>query len=208
MALNYEGLKIEWLGHACFKVSNSKRIYFDPFKLSVSEKADIILITHEHFDHCSPEDIEKIVKSDTIIFASRQCRALAGKGWKVVYMRPGEKERVEGITVEAVPAYNTNKHFHPKEDEKLGYVVTFEGKRIYHAGDTDLIPEMSSLKAIDIALLPVGGTYTMNAEEASEAVSIIKPKVAIPAHYGTIVGSRKDAEKFKLLVKSAEVYFG
>jgi L-ascorbate metabolism protein UlaG (beta-lactamase superfamily) len=206
MAFEYEGLKIEWLGHASVKISNRKVLYFDPYHISSKEKADFILITHEHFDHFSMEDIKKIAKPSTIIFASSQCE-VSGE-WKVFHLSPGEEKVEEGLKVEAIPAYNINKSFHLKSEEKLGYVVTIEGKRIYHAGDTDLIPEMSSLKGIDIAFLPVGGTYTMNAEEAARAVEIIKPKVAVPIHYGSIVGSKKDAEKFKSLVKTAKVYFG
>jgi L-ascorbate metabolism protein UlaG (beta-lactamase superfamily) len=200
MALEYDGLKIEWLGHACFKVSNKRIVYFDPFKLTKGDKADVILITHEHFDHCSPEDVQKVVTSSSKIFASKQCKhALAGQGWNVTYMKPGDRQTVDGITIEATPAYNISKQFHPKKDEKLGFVVTVEGRRIYHAGDTDFIPEMSMLKAIDIALLPIGGTYTMDAQEAAKAAATIKPKVAIPMHYGSIVGSKKDAELFKSL---------
>jgi len=206
MTFEYEGLKIEWLSHASVKVSNRKVLYFDPYKISSKEKADFILVTHEHFDHFSMEDIKKIAKPTTVIFASNQCE-VPGE-WQVFHLSPGEEKSLEGLKVEAVPAYNINKHFHPKSDEKLGYVVTLEGKRLYHAGDTDLIPETSSLKQIDIAFLPVGGTYTMNAEEAAKAVEIIKPKVAVPIHYGSIVGSKKDAERFKSLVKTAKVYFG
>lgn len=206
MSFEYQGLKIEWLGHASVKVRNRKVVYFDPYQIAAKEKADFILITHEHFDHFSMEDIRKIAKQSTVIFASDQCE-ITGE-WQVFHLRPGEKKSLEGMIVEAVPAYNINKHFHPKSEEKLGYVATIEGKRIYHAGDTDLVPEMSSLEQIDIAFLPVGGTYTMNAEEAAKAAELIKPKVAVPIHYGSIVGSKKDAEKFKSLVKTAKVYFG
>jgi len=204
--LEYKGLKIEWLGHACFKIKDDFVVYIDPFKIK-KDRADVILITHEHFDHCSLEDIEKIWHEGTKIIASTQCKDILKPGWDVKFMRPGDKITVKGLAVEAVPAYNIGKKFHPKADEKLGYVVEVDGVRIYHAGDTDLIPEMSSLKNIDIALLPVGGTYTMNAEEAAKAASTIKPKIAIPMHYGSIVGSREDAEKFKSLVKT-RVEFG
>lgn len=208
MTFEYDGLKIEWLGHACIKLSDRKKVYFDPFKISENEKADLILITHEHFDHCSPDDVEKIIEDYTTVFASAQCReVLAGRGWKVEYMRPGDRKSVGGLTVEAVPAYNINKQFHPKKDGKLGYVLTIEGKRMYHAGDTDFIPEMHGLK-VDVAFLPVGGTYTMDAEEAAKAVEAIRPKVVVPIHYGSIVGSRTDAERFKALVKSSKVCFG
>jgi L-ascorbate metabolism protein UlaG (beta-lactamase superfamily) len=198
-------LDVERLNHACIKIKDSKIIYFDPYEIKEDEKADVILITHEHFDHCSVKDIKKVASSKTIIVASKQCEKEIEKLRKEVkdvrYLKPYEKVEIEGLTVEGVPAYNTNKPFHPKRDEKLGYVVTIDGKIIYHAGDTDFIPEMKDLKNIDIAFLPVSGTYVMTAEEAAKAADVIKPKVAIPIHYGAIVGTEEDAKKFANFTK-------
>lgn len=194
--------KITHLGHASFKIaSEAGVIYLDPFKLpSESEKADFVFITHEHFDHCSPEDLEKILKEDTVIVAPAEC-APKIKG-KFESVKPGEKKIVGSIEVEAIPAYNLNKFrepgvpYHPKEDGKVGYILTVDGERLYCAGDTDFIPEMKSLDNIDIALLPVSGTYVMTSEEAAQAANALQPKMVIPMHYGDIVGSRDDAEKF------------
>lgn len=203
--LNLEGVKIEHLGHAGFKVTDSDTIYIDPFNVNTDEKADIILITHEHYDHCSIKDIQKLVKQDTIIVTVADCQSKLSsvvssiKGVKIV--RPGAKLMIGNVSIEAVPAYNINKQFHPKANEWVGFIVTIKGKRIYHAGDTDLIPEMKNITNIDAALLPVSGTYVMTAEEAAKAAEIIKPKIAVPMHYGAIVGSANDAEKFKQLYK-------
>ena len=160
-------------------------------------------------------DVKKVADKDTIVIASEQCKTALASVQNLVrnvfYMRPGQKKEFFGISVEAVPAYNVNKFqpsgipFHPKADGKNGYVVTIAGKRIYHAGDTDFIPEMRELKNIDIALLPVTGTYVMTAQEAADAAKVIKPAVAIPMHYGSIVGSRADAERFAYLAKGIEV---
>jgi L-ascorbate metabolism protein UlaG (beta-lactamase superfamily) len=168
-------------------------VYTDPFKIKKKDTADIILITHEHYDHCSPEDVKKIQGPDTVIVATADCaKNLTGK---VKIVRPGDKINVGGIDIEAVPSYNTNKKFHPKANDWVGYIFTVNGHRIYIAGDTDYIPEMKNFR-VDIALLPVSGTYVMTAEEAIKAALDIKPKVAIPMHYGAIVGSREDAKKF------------
>lgn len=186
----------KWYGHASIMVKSEKIIYFDPFELpSGTEKADIILITHEHYDHFSPEDIKKIQKEDTVIVSTPDVIAKV-KGEKKE-IAPGKGLEIYGVKVKAVPAYNIDKRFHPKEKNWVGYIVEVNGVSVYHAGDTDLIPEMKNLGRIDIAFLPVGGTYTMNAKEAAQAANTISPSVAIPMHWGSIVGSERDAETFK-----------
>jgi len=185
--------KIQWLGHDCFLIKSDLIIYFDPFQIKTGPKADIIFVTHPHYDHCSPEDIKKIAKEDTVIVTEKDsAKMLTGK---VEIMKVGEEKTVKGIKVKAVPAYNIGKTFHTKDKGWLGFVVEVEGVKIYHAGDTDFIPEMKDIKT-DIALLPVSGTYVMTADEAVSAALTINPQIAIPMHYGSIVGSEKDAEKF------------
>jgi L-ascorbate metabolism protein UlaG (beta-lactamase superfamily) len=186
---------ITWLGHDGFLIQgNGKAIVIDPFQVKQCEPADIILISHEHYDHCSPEDVNKIRKDSTVIVTEAQsAKKLSGD---VRVVQPGDKLTVSGIPIEAVPSYNTNKSFHPKKNGWLGFIVTVDGARIYHAGDTDQIPEMASFQ-VDIALLPVSGTYVMTAEEAVVAAGVLKPKVVIPMHYGAIVGSADDAKRFQ-----------
>lgn len=188
--------KISWLGHSSVKIGGDKIIYIDPWKLKDGEKADIILVSHSHGDHLSPEDIKKISKEDTVIITTPDCVSQLSGDVRAV--KPGDEVTVSGITIEAVASYNKDKAFHPKANNWIGFVVTVGGKRIYYCGDTDFIPEMENIKA-DIVIAPVGGTYTMTAEEAAEAVNLIKPEVAIPIHYDDIVGSIEDAKKFKEL---------
>ncbi|MEO5356465.1 MAG: MBL fold metallo-hydrolase [Nitrospirae bacterium YQR-1] len=191
---------INWLGHDCFKITGEKTIYTDPYNIKKSDKADLIFISHSHFDHFSLEDISKISDKNTQFVVTHDCAfKLSGRYVKVAL--PGDKLTVSGIEIEAVPAYNTNKSFHPKSNNWLGYIFKVNGVKVYMAGDTDRIPEMSTLKNIDIALLPVSGTYVMTADEAAEAASDIKPKMAVPMHYGTVVGTKADAEKFSSLLK-------
>lgn len=189
--------RIHWLGHASFRIEvDGKQLYIDPYKLPKDvPKADYILITHGHFDHYSKEDIEKIRKPETRFVATKDV-AKQIKG-EVTAVAPGDTVTVGDLQVICVPAYNVGKRFHPRENGWVGYVVRLpDGMRIYHAGDTDFIPEMKSIDT-DVALLPIGGTYTMNAKEAAQAASVINPKVLIPMHWGDIVGSEKDVEELK-----------
>jgi L-ascorbate metabolism protein UlaG (beta-lactamase superfamily) len=188
---------ITWLGHDAFKIAASKIIYLDPFELAGDlEPADVICITHEHYDHCSPEDVARIQRQDTVLVAPQSCKAKLKGDIRLV--EAGDTVEIDDLTIEAIPAYNVNKKFHPREAGGLGYVLTVDDTRIYHAGDTDPIPEMEGLE-VDIALLPVSGVYVATAEEAVEAADKLQPKIVIPMHYGSIVGSRADAERFKEL---------
>ena len=186
--------KIAWLGHDAFRIDADKTIYFDPYEISGGPGADLILISHDHFDHCSPEDVAKIRQEGSILITEKDSAAkLTGD---VRILAPGESLELDGVKVEAVPAYNRDKEFHPQKNQWLGFIVEMEGVRIYHAGDTDRIPEMKDFQ-VDIALLPVSGTYVMTADQAVEAALDIGPKLAIPMHYGAIVGGEEDARKFK-----------
>ena len=186
---------LHWLGHDCFRLdSPAGAVYFDPYELRGGPIAALILSSHDHFDHCVPEEVAKIRGPQTVIVTEAQCaQKLGGANLKV--MKPGMSLEVLGIKIKAVPAYNTDKHFHPQENAWLGFVVSVEGVSIYHAGDTDHIPEMADL-AVDIALLPVSGTYVMTAEQAAQAALAIQPRLAIPMHYGAIVGDEADAQRF------------
>ncbi len=192
---------IFWLGHDSFRLKGDKTVYVDPWKLAPgAEKADVILVTHEHHDHFSKDDIAKISKANTIVVGPPSVtKQLAGN---TVTVQPCEKHLIAGVPVETVAAYNVNKKFHPKSAGHVGYIVTLNGKRIYHAGDTDLTPEMAGVKS-DIALLPVSGTYVMNPTEAAEAANIFKPALAIPMHYGDsdVVGTLHDAQEFERLAR-------
>ena len=191
--------KIKWLGHAGFRIDAVKTVYIDPFQITPGPKADLVLISHSHYDHCSPEDLEKIVGAETSIVTEKSSAAqLSGN---VQVMAPGEHLDLEGIGIETVAAYNTDKHFHPKSNGWLGFVLTVEGVRIYHTGDSDFIPEMESVQA-DIALLPVSGTYVMDPQQAVKAALAINPTYVIPMHYGEIVGDETQAAEFKAALES------
>jgi len=186
--------RIHWLGHDGFRIDASKTIYFDPFQIVGGPKADLIFITHEHFDHCSPEDVSKIQGPDTVIVTEKDS-ALKLTG-DVRVIKPGESLMIDGVKIVAVPSYNTDKDFHPKKNNWLGFVVEVDGITVYHAGDTDFISEMKDLE-VEIAFIPVSGTYVMGSDQAVEAALAIGPKLAIPMHYGSIVGSEQDAKAFK-----------
>ncbi len=184
---------IHWLGHDTFRIVGEKTIFTDPFRIKKRDRADIVLITHEHYDHCSPEDVKKILEPDTVIVAPEDCAKKLSGNIRIV--KVGDRIDAGGIDIEVVPSYNTNKQFHTKDRGWVGYIFTVRGQRIYLAGDTDYIPEMKTFRA-DIALLPVSGTYVMTADEAVKAALDIKPKIAIPMHYASIVGSEADARRF------------
>jgi L-ascorbate metabolism protein UlaG (beta-lactamase superfamily) len=192
---------IAWLGHDSFRIEGSRTVYIDPWKLGRgAPPADVILVTHAHYDHLNKDDIAALSKAGTVVVGPREVTSQLSGETRTIAV--GQTIKVNGVTVSAVPAYNTDKFrapgevFHPQADGKVGYIVALDGRTIYHAGDTDVIPEMSAID-VDVALLPVSGTYVMTAEEAAEACDRIKAGVVVPMHYGDIVGSLDDARRFK-----------
>lgn len=210
--MKIQNIELEWLGHAGFRIkAEGKVIYIDPYQLDkAEEKADLLLISHSHYDHCSQADIEKVTRDGSLVACTPDCQSSIARLKalvKVQLVAPGKAFSFNGLKIKAVKAYNPTKRFHPSEEGWVGYVIEAGKTAIYHAGDTDLIPEMKALADYTkkdlylIALLPVGGTYTMTAQEAAKAAALIKPSLAIPMHYGTIIGSRADAEQFVRLCK-------
>lgn len=203
----YNDIGITWTGHAGFKIIyGDKKMYIDPYKLSKKydgiSDADIILVTHNHFDHLSIEDLNNIINERTVIVSAQECLPQI-KSLKIkesIGIDPHNSVKINDLKIETVPAYNVNKDFHPKNEKKLGFIVEFGADRLYHIGDSDIIPEMKAVNPT-IVLIPVSGTYVMTAEEASKAINeLIKPKIVIPMHYGTIVGNKEDAIRFSQLV--------
>ncbi len=191
--------------HSSIKINNTKIIYIDPYKIKDSvNDADIILITHSHFDHFSEEDILKVKNNSTLIFVTKDLYQktldLGFEETNITVVNPNKSYEIdENISFDTIPAYNTNKQFHQKEYEWVGYIININDKIYYIAGDTDITDENKKVKC-DIAFIPIGGTYTMNYKEAAELVNIIKPKTVIPVHYNAIVGTKKDEEGFKKLL--------
>ena len=182
--------------------TGSKIIRIDPYRIpGLPQDADIVFLTHAHYDHFSPDDLERVSKPGTVYVAPVSMKTQLEKaGIKdAILLSPGNVKEIEGITVEALRAYNTKKSYHPKSQDWLGYILTINGVSIYAAGDTDATPEAKKVKC-DIALVPIGGTYTMDFREAAELINLIKPKIVIPIHYGSIVGSRDDGKNFKKLL--------
>ena len=181
------------------------RIYIDPVKVyEESHDASYVLITHDHYDHFFPDDIPKVVSDRTILVVPERMAdkadGLHEMVRRIVTVKPGVYREIDGLELETVPAYNILKPFHPKNAGWVGYILRLDGNRIYIAGDTDATKEAKAVKC-DIALVPIGGTYTMNANKAAELVNILRPDVAIPVHYGTFVGSPRDGEVFASNVK-------
>lgn len=189
---------VRWLGHASIVVRGSKTVYVDPWEVSAAEPADAILITHDHYDHLSMADVERLSRAGTAIVGPAMCRAKVGK--RLTVIEPGGRVTANGVEVEAIRAYNPKKQFHPKDYGGVGYVFTVDGVRYYHCGDTDRIPEMEAVRA-DVVFVPVGGKYTMDAGEAAEVPALVGARVAVPMHYGKIVGNLADAQKFARLCK-------
>jgi L-ascorbate metabolism protein UlaG (beta-lactamase superfamily) len=205
---SFRGVNVHWLGHDSFVLQGSKTVVIDPFNARGDYKADFLLISHEHHDHLSEDDIRRFSGPSTVIVAPRVCeQPLQAFPQQKRFVSPNSKTELTGLTVETIPAYNLNKFrepgkvFHPKADGRVGYIVTLDGVRFYHAGDSDATPEMRSI-AVDVAFLPVSGTYVMTPDEAAEAAAAMKVEVVIPMHYGAgVAGTVKDAERFRDLLR-------
>jgi len=194
--------EIEVLTHSSIRISGERRVYVDPFQMAAApHDGDIVLITHDHYDHYSPEDLAKVLKEDTILVvpASMAAKVKDVPGERLVALAAGETKTVDGVSIEAVPAYNVGKAFHPRANGWLGYILTMNGLRYYIAGDTDWNDDNNTV-ACDVALVPIGGTYTMDAREAADFVNHLKPRAAVPTHYGNIVGERTDGQVFEKAV--------
>ncbi len=201
----HENQDFSWMlrgvSHCCqstVRIERERVIYVDPFRIDGNPAdADIIFCTHEHFDHLSEKDIERIMKEDTILVVPKKAAKKFKKFplAKVIGVSPFEEYNLEGISFKTVPAYNIKKWFHPKRKKWVGYIIQLDGAGYYFAGDTDHIPEMADIEA-DVAFLPVGGKYTMDALEAAEAANMMRPKVAIPIHFADVVGTPEDAQTF------------
>lgn len=198
--------KIEVLCHSSIKITKGVIIYFDPFKIKKEyHDADLIFITHSHYDHFSLEDINKVRKEGTIIIATEdlldKLLTLGFTKESIIIVKQNENFNVKDINFKTIPAYNTNKNFHPKENNWVGYLLTLDNTTYYIAGDTDITKENRKVRC-DVAFVPVGGTYTMTVEEAAKLINEIKPKIAIPTHYGEIVGDTSDKERFVKLINT------
>lgn len=195
---------IEVLCHSSIRFNKGLIIYFDPFKINKDyHDADIIFITHSHYDHYSEEDISKVIKDNTTIVVPKDLEDMVLQfGFAkehIIVVSPNEEYSVLGINFKTIPAYNANKNFHPKSNEWVGYIVNLDQTTYYIAGDTDITEENRQVKC-DVAFVPIGGTYTMTYSEAAELINEIKPQIAVPIHYGLIVGNKEDANNFANLV--------
>ena len=188
-------VELRWINHASFRIAAEGNVlYIDPWKVpGTPGDADVVFVSHSHYDHCSPVDIKRVSKADTVILCPEETVEKIGSASAV---NPGQQITIKEIVIETVAAYNIGKAFHPRGHNWCGAVFTIGGKRIYYSGDTDLVPEMSDLKDVDLALLPVGGTYTLDSAGAARACKAIGCTAAIPYHWGDIVGGEADAQAF------------
>ena len=197
--------EVQVITHSCIKITGEKTIYFDPFQLKAEpHDADIVFVTHEHHDHYSPEDVRKVLKPETILVIpavlASKVRELGLAEAKITTVKAGDAVTVGGLPVEVVAAYNLTKQFHPKAKGWVGYIVTLNQKRYYVSGDVDYNEAIAQVKC-DVAIIPVGGTYTFNPQEAAEYINQLKPQVAVPTHYGSLVGKKTDGDTFAKLVQ-------
>lgn len=196
---------VEWLGHAAFRIRIGRAtVYIDPYRIPEgAPPADLILVTHGHYDHFSPQDVERLSTRETwLVGPAAVAERVSGQVHRIGPGELLEDELVRGVYVRAVAAYNTSKRdpdgkpFHPRDAGWVGYELNVRGERLYHSGDTDVIPEMDSVTGVDVALLPVSGVYVMTAQEAAEAARRIQPRVAVPMHWGSHIGTEHDARTF------------
>lgn len=201
-SFKYGNIEITPLGHASVMVNGSRTLYFDPFVLPADpKKADAIFISHGHYDHCDPKQVARISGPNTLIFAPSTCASKLNGNVRTV--SAGDSFSEAGLDIDVVPAYNPAKPYHPK-GSGVGFVVSMDNVSIYQAGDTDLIPEMKGIKA-DVALLPIGGTYTMDVQAAAKAALAIKPKLVVPIHYNYVEGTKADPSELKRLLSNASI---
>lgn len=193
---------IEVFIQSSIRFNRDLKIYFDPLRMETSyNDADIIFITHSHWDHLSIEDINKAKKNDTIIVAPSSIKSdVENLGLELLLVEPDNRYEVKGISFETVRAYNNEKEFHPIENNWVGYIITFDNVRYYIAGDTDKTVDNMKVKC-DVAFIPIGGKFTMNAKEAAELINAIKPKIVVPIHYGSIIGTKQDEVDFANLIE-------
>ena len=201
--------RIHWLGHSGFRIDGPPTIYIDPWRLGANPPpADLVLVTHPHYDHCSPDDVSRICGPEAVILANPGAAAKLRQkldSGAVQVVRPGDRLEVASVPVEVVPAYNLDsKPFHHRKAQHVGYIINVEGVRIYHTGDTDPIPEMEGL-TVEVLMVPVSGTYVADPAQAAEIARLTKAKVALPMHIGTLFGSRAEAERFKELADCSVV---
>lgn len=197
--------EVQVLAHSSIRIAGNQVIYFDPFNVEGEpHDADIICVTHDHFDHYSPEDLAKVKNASTMLVCPKTIKeSLTNSGISEEFtelVAPGDELEINGVRIQAVPSYNVGKQFHPKENQWVGYLVTMNDVTYYVAGDTDINEDVKKVQC-DAALLPVGGTYTMTAEEAAELAKILQPEAAIPTHYGTVAGKAEDGQVFADLLK-------
>ena len=191
--------------HSSIKINKGVVIYLGPFKIEKEmHDADIIFITHNHYDHYSKEDINKIIKEDTIIVAPKTTEKTIEKTQNGILVEPNKEYEIKEIKVKTVPAYNIDKQFHPKVNEWVGYILNIDNVNYYIAGDTDITPENKNVKC-DVAFIPVGGTYTMDYKEAADLANVLDVNTVVPTHYGSVAGRKEDGENFKKLVKGKGV---
>lgn len=185
--------------HSAVRIAGERILYFDPFQISEEpHDADVLFVTHDHYDHWSPEDAAKVIKPQTVLVVPRHLSESAKEAFPshvIVDLESGDEVEVCGLTVETIPAYNLDKDFHKREYGGLGYLVMMDGVSYYVSGDTDDTPEVESMSC-DVALVPIGGTYTMTPSEAAKAINAMRPRAVVPTHYGSIVGKEGDFDEF------------